>query len=124
MSRHIKPAYKRAARMLGFALTLGNYETWSATAAVWAVRLTAEERAALAWAGLKSLTHEQAAMVAETALGGAGMPQAAFLSDMDQAAFWADFATPSELDAYGLACFRNMRAGRQSDFLEFVGKPA
>ena len=55
--------------MLGYALTLGDFAGWAAASAVWAVRLTAEERAALAWAALKSLEPEQAEAVAETVFG-------------------------------------------------------
>jgi hypothetical protein len=39
---------------------------------------------------------------------------------MDQAAFWADMATPDELDAYALASFNRMAPQRQAAFLGFV----
>jgi len=60
MSRNAKPAHKSAARVLGYALTAGDFETWNAASAAWEARLTAQERAALAYMTLKSLDYDDA----------------------------------------------------------------
>ncbi len=63
MSKFGKPAHKRAARMLGYALTLNNEATWWKLSALYLATLTPKERAALAWAALWSLDDDEAAMV-------------------------------------------------------------
>ena len=65
MSLYAKPAHKRMARMLGFALTLGDGITWRSFAAVAFARLTREERVALAWAALWALDEDDAVAVVE-----------------------------------------------------------
>ena len=50
----------------------------------------------------------------------AGMPIAPFDGIMEEAAFWADFATRQELKAYCLACYRSMSASDQAAFLAYV----
>ena len=62
--------YARASRMLNHALTLGDQQTWTEAAAVWTARLTSTERAALAFAALKSLNSEHAALAANAAING------------------------------------------------------
>jgi uncharacterized membrane protein len=49
-----------------------------------------------------------------------GFPITAFGSVMDEAAFWADGASPAERKAYALACFNRMPARDQTAFLEYV----
>lgn len=114
--RHLK-----AVRMLGYALVLDDFDGWDSASSVWAVRLSAEERAALAFAALRTLDPDQARDIAETALGGAGMPMVPFSSEVDEAAFWVNMATPDELAAYCLATFSAMPRHRQAEFLDFVG---
>ena len=53
-----------------------------------------------------------------------GMPVAPFLGAMDEADFWADMATLTELKAYCLACFTRMPAKAQVAFLGYVGGSA
>lgn len=85
------------------------------------VRLTVQERAALAFMALTSLDLETAFLTADTALHrGAGAPLAPLFSFMDEAAFWADMAEPEELEAYCLASFNRMATGRQAAFLDYV----
>ena len=70
MSRYAKPAHKSAARMLGYALTLGAEASWWDFAAVLYARLTRKERAALAYAALMALDYDDAHVAAEAALFG------------------------------------------------------
>jgi hypothetical protein len=39
---------------------------------------------------------------------------------MDEAAYWADIASPEELEAYCLATFQAMQRGRRAAFLDHV----
>ena len=55
MSLYAKDRHKRAAKMLGFALTADTPDLWHGTAAVWAKRLTTAELASLAYAALLGL---------------------------------------------------------------------
>ncbi len=68
MSKYAKPAHKRAARLLGYALTLGNGATWWMFAALISIILTSKERAALAFMALNALDYDEAVMVADEAL--------------------------------------------------------
>ena len=65
-----KDAHKRAAKMLGFGLILDTPEGWQAVANVWAVRLTAGERASILMAALASLRPDQAAAILDHAFSG------------------------------------------------------
>ncbi|MDO9638126.1 MAG: hypothetical protein Q7J44_06265 [Pseudotabrizicola sp.] len=69
---------------------------------------------------------EDAALIMEKALSdmARGMPIAPFLSVMDEAAFWADLATPMELKAYALACFNRLSVTEQGAFLAYVQRGA
>jgi hypothetical protein len=111
----------KVVRMLGYVLTLGTQDAWWGLVPVLMARLTVEERAALAFMGLKALDRDDALMTAEAALcEGAGQPQVPLFGFMDQAAFWADMADPEELEAYCLATFNAMPRGRQAAFLDHV----
>ena len=89
-----------ATRMFTAALTLHESAGWQAASAVWEVRLAPSERAWLAVAALASLDDADALEAVDTALGGAGSPLPALFSFADEAAFWADMATPGERHAY------------------------
>jgi hypothetical protein len=121
ISAHIPDNIKRVSRSLGFALWLEGTDDWLGFSLILRVRLTARQRAALAYAALLSQDDEDARLTAETALSeGAGQPMAPLFNHMDESAFWADMATPDELDAYALASFSRMAPQRQADFLGFV----
>lgn len=68
MSRHAKPSHKAMARSLGYALTLGDRQAWATFCLTAYRKLTAHERAALAYAALMSLDEDEAQLVAEAAL--------------------------------------------------------
>jgi len=122
LSKYMPDAYKRVARMVGYALLLGeDANNWHGLTVVLTARLTPQERAAMAWAVLRSLTPEQVVAVAETVLpDGTSAPIAPLFNHMDEAAFWADMAEPEALEAYCLASFNAMPAPRKAAFLEFV----
>lgn len=55
LSRHMKPEHFKATRAFGYALTLAEFEGWAAVSAVWGVRLSQSELAAIAVAALSEL---------------------------------------------------------------------
>lgn len=119
-SKLMKRPHLGATRILGYALTMHNFETWEAASAVWQARLAPEECAALAWAALRALDLDHAREVANTVIQDAGAPLPSFISPMDEASYWADIASPEELEAYCLATFQAMPRGRQAAFLDHV----
>lgn len=111
------------ARVIGYALTLGDADTWAGFASVARARLTSEERAALAWAALRALdTPEQAELVAETVLHSADYPLPTFLSPMDDARWWASFASLKERKAYALAAYEALPMREQMAFRNHISE--
>lgn len=70
MSTCAKPSHKAAARMVGYALTLGDADGYADLADVLALRLTDQERAGLAYACLRAMDDQPAYDVASLALFG------------------------------------------------------
>jgi hypothetical protein len=70
MSKYGKDGHKRVAKMLGYSLTLGDAAAWHGFTIVLLARLTEPERAALAFATLNSLNHNNAYKTASVALFG------------------------------------------------------
>jgi hypothetical protein len=121
MSKSAPDRHKRAARVLGYCLTLDTVDAWWCFAAVIEAQLTVKERTALAFMALNSLDADTAAQVAQANLGdGAGQPIPPLFDYLDEAAFWADMAFPSELEAYCLAAFNRMAPKRQAAFLDHI----
>jgi hypothetical protein len=120
MARYAKPAHKKSANVLGYALTLDTPEAWLAASLIWQARLTPQEAAAAAWAALRATDPDIALMVAQAALGGAGMPLPPLDDVIDNAGWWADLATPDERAAYAVACFNRFSPLERDEFLEFV----
>ena len=121
MSKYAPDRHKRAARMLGYCLTLDTIDAWWCFAAVIDARLTVKERTALAFMALSSLDTDEATQVAQARLGdGAGQPIPPLFDHMDEAAFWADLVFPDELEAYCLAAFNRMAPKLQAAFLDHV----
>ncbi|WP_155773883.1 hypothetical protein [Rhodovulum sp. MB263] len=120
--KYASDAHDRASRMLAAALTLEDFDAWAAASAVWAARLTARERASLAYAALRSLEPEQAEMTAATVLRAAGAPMPPFLRGMEEARFWASLANRAELKAFALASFEAMAPRDQTAFLRHISE--
>lgn len=127
-SRKMNRKHLGAVRALGYTLTLGTHDGWSNFRRVITLRLSDEERAALAFWGLRSLSDDHAAAVMSGAADlmeagqaeRAGPPLASLVNVMDDATFWAGLAEPAELDAYCLASFDAMHPARRAAFLGFV----
>jgi hypothetical protein len=121
LSKYMPDAYKRVARTVGYSLLLADADAWHGLTLVLTARLTPQERGAMAWAVLRSLTPEQIADVAQAVLPkGSSAPIAPLFNHMDEAAFWGDMAEPEAHEAYCLVCFNAMSAPRKAAFLEFV----
>lgn len=118
---HIPEKFMRVSLSIGSALSLNNSDSWLGLSLILSARLERHQRAALAFVAIKSLDREDGVLTVEAALdAGAGPPDLPLFGVMDQAAFWADSATPEELAAYCLACYDTMPRDRQAAFLEFV----
>lgn len=119
----MKREHKRMSRMMGYTLTLGGYDAWEGFSLVAMARMTSEERAALAWAALRSLdTPEQAELVAESVLKFADYPLPTFLSPMDDARWWASFASLKERKAYALAAYEALPPREQMAFRKHISE--
>lgn len=120
----IPKQYKSASRSLGLALFCGSATDFDAHTTILKARLTGAERAAVAWATLRSLTPDEAQQVVDTVIPEAETsgPMAPLFSHLDQAAHWADLAEPGALEAYCLASFKAMPRPRQAAFLDFVNQ--
>lgn len=105
---------------LGYVLHLNTAEAWFGLIPILKARLSERERVQLAFIAFKSLKAENAETVAGFVVRHAGMPIAPLFNHMDEAAFWSDMASPGELEAYCLASFTKMPAGRQDAFLDYV----
>lgn len=68
MSKWAKGEHKKVARCIGYALTLGTEAAWHGLTIVLMARLSDQERAALAFAAMMSLSDEHASAVAEVAV--------------------------------------------------------
>jgi hypothetical protein len=106
--------------MLGFCLTLGTTDGWAWFSQVATARMTAKERASLAFTTLKSLTRDEAELVASSALGTAGYPLPPFLDSMADARYWASLATKAELKSYALAAYEALPIKEQNAFFQHI----
>lgn len=120
MAKYAAEAHKRAAKMLGYTLTLGDFDAWDGFTTFLISRLKPEERACLAWAALRSLEPDHAEATAETVLGGGGGPAPSFLNPMRDARFWASLASRPVLKAHTLAGFEAMAPHDQALFLNHI----
>ena len=110
-------------RVMGCTLTIGDADAWAGFSTVAMARMTIEERAALAWAALRSLdTPEQVELVAESVLKFADCPLPTFLSPMDDARLWASFASLKERKAYALAAYEALPPREQMAFRKHISE--
>ncbi|PTA98985.1 MULTISPECIES: hypothetical protein [unclassified Sulfitobacter] len=111
------------ARVIGYTLTLGDADAWAGFTTVAQTRLTNKERAALAWAALRALdTPAQAETVAATLLTFADYPLPTFLNPMEDARWWASFASLKERKAYALAAYEALPMREQMAFRNHISE--
>lgn len=75
-------------------------------------------------AALPSCEPKRAGATGNTARAGAGMPVAPLLGTIDEASFWADIASATELKAYCVACYQRLSPDDRRAFLEWAQKGA
>lgn len=121
---YISERHWSAARVMAYALTLAEFDYLSAASAIWAVRLTDHERAALSFVALKSLDQVQALLVVEAAFSESDTPLPPLLSSADEAAHWATRAEYVDIMSYTLAGFNRLTARDKSAFLDYVQRRA
>lgn len=123
ISRFAKAPHKAVARAVGTTLILGDVEAFAGLSMILRAKLTPEERRGLAWAALRACDNEEIEAVVDTILPaeeGAGSPLPPFDGAMAEAAFWVDYASPEEIEAYALVCFESLPAGDQAEFLAYA----
>ncbi len=125
LSKQMERRHLRAVRMLGYCLVLDTSDDWLGLSAVLAVRLTPRERAALAFAVLRSMAPEHGIAAAQAALAdGAGAPLAPLFDVADEAMFWASIASPEDINAYAVATFKAMSRSKRRDFIDYANEVA
>ncbi|MEO1107227.1 MAG: hypothetical protein AAFX90_04820 [Pseudomonadota bacterium] len=109
-------------RVLGYCLTTGGFNSWSGFVIIAKARLTVMERAALAWAALRSLdTADQAEIIADGVIGRADAPMP-FLNTLEDARWWASLASLSEQKAYALAAYEALPPHEQMAFRKHISE--
>jgi hypothetical protein len=114
-----KAPHKIAARAVLDTLTIGEPDACAGLAVILRARLTAQERQTLAWAVLRACDDDEALDVAEAVIPAesrAGWPVVPLEDVVEEAAFWADQASPAELRAYAGVCLSRLsdRPGKRS----------
>lgn len=125
LNQNMPAPYKRVAKSVGHALLLGDANAWHGLSVVLTARLTMEERAAMAWAVLRSLPPKHVADVASAVLpDNADTPITPLFSSADEAANWASCAAYEDIKACTLAGFSRLTEHDQSAFLAYVTRRA
>ena len=127
-AKQLSRAHLGACRMVGYALHLGadDFDGWMQAAFVWRARLSAQERAALAYAAMRALDPEDAAAVADAALGADGPATSVPLPPINSAdvELWAETSGADALEAYAEAAMLHMPAAARDDLLHRMRRAA
>ncbi len=118
--RYLKPRHQSVVDMIGHVLTLKNdVEAWCGLTTVLGARLSPFERGCLAATVLDAAEDEQFWKVVETAVPDRliSQPRPMFLDLDAEARWWADLASPAELQAWLAACFVRLPKCEQTSFL-------
>ena len=119
---HIKKAHQSVGNTIMYALALTGERAWATAADIMRRRLTASERAALAWATMQSLSKDQALCVVEGLdhFQGAGHPDVCLSDPASDAGWWASAASNEEIEAYAVAAVNRMAPTRRREFIEYL----
>lgn len=122
--KYASKAHKSIARAIGFALVLGEAKAWLDLNLLFRARLTAQERAALAFAAMTSLDTDQRVMIAQSTIKdkSIGAPLPTFFELHEEAKWWADCATAQEREVYLMACWNALGDSRQQAFAHYISK--
>lgn len=116
-------AHKSAGRYVSIALISGKTEHWLQLKTILRGLLTPRERAALAFAVMRSLSEDNRTKVAFNAIPEwteFGSPLPTFLDVADDAKWWTGNASPKEIEAYLLSCFNALERHRQIEFGQYI----
>lgn len=116
----MKDRHKRAAKSLGYALTMADPKKWALSAIIWEARLNAAERYQLARSVMLAMRSEDIEALFSDVLGGAGYPPPTFLNPLEDAQWWSALASPAERRAFCLAAFLALSRQEQRSFLAFA----
>jgi hypothetical protein len=118
--QHTDRQHKSVSRMLGYTLTLGDFDAWAGFRVVALARMTEAELACLAYFTLTALHPEHAESVMALACGAADWPLPWYLGGMDEPRAWAAMSSPRENKAMALACFEALPKEAQAGFLAHI----
>ncbi|TNC49304.1 hypothetical protein FHG66_11220 [Rubellimicrobium rubrum] len=116
LSPYTKAAHLAVAHMVANTLTLADDKGLRAFWGLCLVlrkKLSSSERQGLAWAALMACNDDEAQSIAEAVLTpelGIGWPLPPFDGVLEEAVFWADFASQEELRAYAFSCLDRLSA--------------
>ena len=116
-------AYRRIARYVSIALILGEQESWLQLKILFKGYLSPQERAALAFAAMRSLSEDDRVQVAAHTIpewAECGSPLPTLFDLADEAKWWASNASPKELETYLLCCFNELDRHRQIEFSGYL----
>ena len=116
-------AHRRVGRYVSIALIVGEPQHWLYLKTIMADLLLPRERAALAFAAMRSLSEDDRTKVAINAIpewAEFGSPLPTFLHIADGAKCWAANASPKEIEAYLLACFNAIQRHRQIEIGQYI----
>ena len=116
-------AHRRVGRYLSIALILGDPEHWLHLKTILRGLLTTRERAALTFAAMRSLGEAYRLKVAINAIpewAEFGSPLPTFLDVANDARWWAENASPKEIEAYLLAYFNALQRHRHIEFGQYI----
>ncbi len=122
--KYASKAHRKIAKVIGLALIAGDSHAWLQAKLLMRVHLTAQERAALAFASMASLDKDQRDAVARSTIPAVllGPPLPTLNTVQDDAKWWASNADEQEREVYLLACFNALDAERQQAFAQFINK--
>jgi len=120
--KYASAAHRKIAKVIGLALIANDSHAWLQVKLLLRVHLSAQERAALAFASMSSLDKDQRAAVARSTIPnsqiGAPLPT---LDDLQSdAGWWAGNATNDELQVYLMACFNALDSQKQRAFKQHI----
>lgn len=120
LKKSLSDNHRRASKMLALALHADNSDIWIDAPIVWRARLTEAEVVAIAHSALRALDNDHCTMVCAAVLGSSKTPMVPLLSEMDEAAHWADFADYPTVKACILAGYNRLGLADQTAFLNHV----
>ena len=116
-------AHRRVGRYVSVSLIVGEPQHWIYLRTILRGLLTPRERAALAFAAMRSLDANDRIKVAITSIPEwpeFGSPLPTFLHIADGAKCWAANVSPKEIAAYLLACFNAIQRHCQVEFGQYI----